>query len=161
MVANGIDQPGAGALLREVVRLHARAQREAVSCCGTTVAQCHLLTELLRGGPATVTALARRLGVHKGWVSRGAAGLAGDGLLSRSAAADGRAVVVGLNAAGRRRAERLERTLDDHAERVLRRVPVPERIAVRRVLSALAAALQPVGSPPPRAWAAVPERSSQ
>jgi DNA-binding MarR family transcriptional regulator len=143
MVAVGNDEPGAaGAVLREVVRLHARAQRQSVSCCGTTVAQCHLLTELLRGGPATVTALAGRLGLHKGWVSRGAAELAREGLLSRGAGADGREVVVGLNAAGRRRAETLERTLDAHAERVLRRVPEPERASVRRALSTLAAALR-------------------
>jgi DNA-binding MarR family transcriptional regulator len=139
---------GAGALLREVVRLHARAQREAVAAQGLTVAQCHLLTELERGGPATVTALAARLGVHKGWVSRGAAALSREGLLVRAAGRDGREVVLALDGAGRRRAEALERSLDAHAGRVLDRVPARERAAVRAALAALAAALRPAAADP-------------
>lgn len=140
---------GAGALLREVVRLHARAQREAAACQGLTVARCHLLTELLRGGPATVTALAGRLGVHKGWVSRGAAGLVREGLLARAASQDGREVVLALEPGGRRRAEALERSLDAQAERVLERVPARERPSVRGALASLAAALRGGDLPPP------------
>ncbi|MFT3915430.1 MAG: MarR family winged helix-turn-helix transcriptional regulator [Anaeromyxobacteraceae bacterium] len=137
----------AGALLREVVRLHARAQRDAVACQGVTVAQCHLLTELLRHGPATVTALAARLGVHKGWVSRGAAELGREGLLARQAGADAREVVLALSAPGKRRAEALERDLDAHAERVLGRVPPGDRTALRAALGALAGALRAGADP--------------
>jgi DNA-binding MarR family transcriptional regulator len=125
----------AGALLREVARLHVRAQRELVQCCDTTVAQCHILTELQRTGPLPITELGRRLALHKGWISRGVASLVDEGLLTRSSGQeDGRVVVVALSASGARRVQELNRRLDAQVGRVLTRIPSPER---RQVASAL------------------------
>lgn len=132
-----------GALLREVARLHVRAQREQVTCCGTTVAQCHVLTELGRGGPLAMTALVRRLGLDKGWISRAVAALAGEGLLSRSRdGADGRVVVVGLTRSGRKRLGGVNRTLDRQAARVLGRISRPDRAQVKRTLELVRKALR-------------------
>lgn len=142
-------QDGPGALLREVARLHVRAQREQVACCGTTVAQCHILTELDRAGPLPLTVLGGRLGLDKGWVSRAVAGLVEDGLLDRAARPDdGRIVVLSLSAAGRRRVAALNRTLDAQAERVLRRIPAAERRQVQRALALVRGALrEELGAP--------------
>jgi len=124
-----------GALLREVARLHVRAQREHVACCRTTVAQCHVLTELGRRGPLAMTALVRGLGLDKGWISRAVAGLVDQGLLARAGdGADGRVVVLALTRAGRKRVRELNRTLDRQAATVLGRLSRSDRAQVHRAL---------------------------
>jgi DNA-binding MarR family transcriptional regulator len=132
-----------GALLREVARLHVKAQRGAVACCDTTVAQCHVLTELGRERPLAMTALVKRLGLDKGWISRAVAGLVEEGLLVRAAAAgDARVAILDLTAAGRRRVRALNGTLDRQAARVLGRVDAAERAQVHRALELVRAALR-------------------
>ncbi len=132
-----------GALLRDVARLHVRAQREQVACCGTTAAQCHILTELERAGPLPLTELGRRLGLHKGWISRAVATLVDGGLLERGGKdADGRVVVLSLSRAGRRRVEALNGILNRQAARVLERIASPDRERVHRVLALMRTALR-------------------
>ncbi|HVI95501.1 MAG TPA: MarR family transcriptional regulator [Anaeromyxobacter sp.] len=131
-----------GALLRDVARLHVRAQREQVSCCGTTLAQCHILTELERAGPLPLTALGRRLGLHKGWISRGVATLVSDGLVERGGVdGDERVVLLTLTRAGQQRVDALNRTLNRHAAKVLGRIAVSERERVQRALALVRDAL--------------------
>jgi DNA-binding MarR family transcriptional regulator len=145
MVVTGNDAAleATGALLREVARLHVKAQREQVTACGTTVAQCHVLTELGRESPLAMTTLVRRLGLDKGWISRAVAGLVAGGLLARTRdGADGRVVIVGLTAAGRRRVRELNRNLDRQAARVLGHVAPAERGQVHRALALVRAALR-------------------
>lgn len=161
MVAGGNDTAPdesletTGALLRDVARLHVRAQREQVACCGTTVAQCHILTELDRAGPLPLTELGARLGLHKGWISRGVASLVEEGLVERGGTGrDERVVVVRLSDAGQRRVIALNRALNRHAARVLGRIRAAERAGVRRALALVGAALrEELGS-----GAAVPKR---
>ena len=132
-----------GALLRDVARLHVRAQREQVSCCGTTLAQCHILTELARAGPLPLTGLGRRLGLHKGWISRAVATLVADGLLERGGVdGDERVVVLSLSPAGQRRVDALNRTLNRHAANVLGRIAPSERERVHRALALVQTALR-------------------
>ncbi len=149
MVAIGNDLPGgdevesAGALLRDVARLHVRAQREQVACCGTTVAQCHVLTELDRAGPQPLTGLGRRLGLHKGWVSRAVASLVEAGLVVRTGReGDGRVVMLSLSRAGERRVQALDRALDRQAGQVLARIAPAERPRVHRALALVRDALR-------------------
>lgn len=131
-----------GALLRDVARLHVRAQRAQVSSCGTTVAQCHILTEIGRAGPLPLTALGRRLGLHKGWISRGVATLVEEGLIDRGAVGrDGRVVLLTLTPAGKTRVEALNRSLNRHAAKVVGRIAAPERAAVHRALALVRVAL--------------------
>lgn len=142
-----------GALLRDVARLHVRAQREQVSCCGTTLAQCHILTELGRSGPLTLTGLGRRLGLHKGWISRAVAALVAEGLLERGGVdGDERVVLLSLTRAGERRVDALNSTLNRHAAKVLCRIGAQEREQVHRALAlvrtALRAELDDVGDVP-------------
>ena len=132
-----------GELLRDVARLHVRAQREQVSCCGTTLAQCHILTELGRSGPLPLTGLGRRLGLHKGWMSRAVATLVAEGLLERGGLArDERVVMLSLTRSGERRVDALNRTLNRHAGSVLARIAPGERERVHRALALVRDALR-------------------
>ena len=132
-----------GALLRELVRTHARLQKEVVDSCGVTSAQCQVLTELSRDEPASVAELARRLRVDKGWVSRTLATLEGEGLIAkRSGSDDGRLVFVSLTGAGHERAAEVDRVLDEQAERVLGRVTEDRRQAVVEALRLLVKAIR-------------------
>ena len=132
-----------GALLRELVRTHARLQKEVVGRCGVTSAQCQVLTELARDEPTSVAALARRLRVDKGWVSRTLATLEGEGLIAkRSDSDDGRLVFVSLTGAGHERAAEVDRVLDEQAVRVLRRVTEDRRQAAAEALRLLVKAIR-------------------
>ena len=131
-----------GALLRELVRTHARLQKELVACCGVTSAQCQVLTELARVEQASVAELAGRLRVDKGWVSRTLAALEGEGLIAkRSGSDDGRLVFVSLTGAGHDRAAEVDRVLDEQAERVLGRVSEDRRQATEEALRLLVKAV--------------------
>ena len=132
-----------GALLRELVRTHARLQKEVVDCCGVTSAQCQVLTELARVEQASVAELARRLRVDKGWVSRTLATLEGEGLIAkRSGSDDGRLVFVSLTGAGHERAAEVDRVLDEQAVRVLGRVTEDRRQAAVEALRLLVKAIR-------------------
>ena len=114
-----MDTSTAGALLRDVARLHAHAQREQVACCnGTTATQCQILTEVGRHGPLTLAALGRRLSLDKGWLSRAVETLVQEGLLTKQAGDnDRRTIRIALSPAGERRYQHLNETLNAHAER--------------------------------------------
>ena len=132
-----------GALLRELVRTHARLQKEVVDCCGVTSAQCQVLTELARVEQASVAELARRLKVDKGWVSRILAALEGEGLIAkRSGSDDSRLVFVSLTEAGHERAAEVDRVLDEQAMRVLGRVTEDRRQAAVEALWLLVKAIR-------------------
>ena len=139
-----MDIPTAGALLREVARLHANAQREQVACCnGTTSTQCHILTEVGRHGSMTLAALGRRLSLDKGWLSRAVETLVQEGLLTKqSGAVDRRTIRIALSPAGETRYQQLNETLNAHADRVMSRIPPAEREQVAQVLAQLYQALQ-------------------
>jgi DNA-binding MarR family transcriptional regulator len=139
-----MEIPTAGALLREVARLHAHAQREQVACCnGTTSTQCHILTEVGRHGPLTLADLGRRLSLDKGWLSRAVEILVQKGLLMKEGShADRRTVRIALSPAGEARYQQLNQTLNAHAERVMSRIPAAEREQVSHALALLHQALQ-------------------
>jgi DNA-binding MarR family transcriptional regulator len=138
-----MDTLAAGALLREVARLHMQLQREDVGRCdSTTSTQCAILTELGRNGEMTLADLGRRVGLDKGWVSRTVEGLAGEGLVNKvPSEADRRTVLVTLSSKGETRYHALNQTLNAQAERVINHIPVEDRECVFRALQALRMAL--------------------
>jgi len=124
-----------GELLREVARLYTRAQRVVADCCSTTPTQCHILTELGRSGPQSMTELGQRLLLEKSWVSRAVDGLVELGLIAKQDnPADARSWIVELTAAGRRRVRELNGTLDGHAEQLLASLSERDREQVERSL---------------------------
>ena len=133
-----MDEFMAGALLREVARLHDRLQRDTVACCGTTSTQCQIITTLGRNGPMTMADLGRNLGLDKGWVSRAVESLAEERLLIKEPGdADRRTIIVALSEAGKARLTELDGTLNGLSERVMQRIPAGQRAGVYSALEIL------------------------
>ena len=132
-----------GALLREVARMHTRAQRVVADGCRTTSTQCHLLTELARSGPLPLSELGTRVSLEKSWVSRAVEAMVERGLVTKERnPCDARSWLVTLTDAGRRAVDDLNRTLDAHAEQLLATLNARERAAVENSLLLLMQALR-------------------
>jgi DNA-binding MarR family transcriptional regulator len=128
----------AARLLREVARLHVRAQRDAVARHGASVTQCTILTEVGRAQPMTLATLARRLCLDKGWTSRAIDQLVAEGLVKKAPhEGDGRTFLLSVTRAGATRHGRIDDVLDAQVERVIARVPRAERTNVRKALELL------------------------
>ena len=134
----------AAPLLREVARLYVRAQRVQAKCRdGASTVQCHVLTELLRHDGLTQQALAERLGLDKGWISRAVDALVADGTVwKRQSELDKRSVALSLTPEGRTRAERLEQELNGHAAQLLRGIPCEQQGQIQQSLALLLQALR-------------------
>lgn len=139
-----MDTVNAGALLRDIARLHVQLQRENVGLChNTTPTQCAILSELGRSGEITLADLGRRVGLDKGWISRMVEGLAEEGLVHKMPSeADRRTVLVALSPAGEARYNALNQTLNTQAERVINEIPAEDHECVFHALRLLQAALQ-------------------
>ena len=145
--ADAAADRSSAALLREVARLHVRAQRQTDACRDVGITQCTILTELggaqrtrpsLRRPSMTLGDLSRRLRLDKGWTSRAVDQLVGQGLVDKTGDdADRRVVALSLTAAGAAQHRRLEATLDAQVGRVIARVPAAERDGVARALRLL------------------------
>src|SRR5687767_11617471 len=99
----------AARLLREVARLHVRAQRRALACTGAGTTQCTILTELGRAPSTTLAELSRRLRLDKGWTSRAVEQLAREGFVAKAGNdEDRRVVALSLTRAGAAQHARLE-----------------------------------------------------
>ena len=128
-------------LLREVARLHVRAQRATLACHAASVTQCTIMTELGRAEPMTLAELARRLRLDKSWTSRAIDQLAQEGLVEKNAGdGDRRTIALSLTVAGAARHRRIERLLNEQVGRVIARVPSSERTNVARALRLLCGA---------------------
>ena len=128
----------APALLRDVARLHVRAQRATLACDGASTTTCTILTELGREPSMTLAQLARRLRLDKGWTSRAVDQLVERGLVAKTGSdADRRTIEISLTRAGHAEHRRLERILNGQVERVIDRIPLAQRGAVARALTLL------------------------
>jgi DNA-binding MarR family transcriptional regulator len=124
--------------MREVARLHVRAQRTTLGCEGASATTCTILTELGREASMTLAKLARRLRLDKSWTSRAIDQLVDAGLVAKGAGAgDRRTIALSLTRAGRAEHNRIEMLLNDQVARVIARVPASQRATVSRALSAL------------------------
>lgn len=125
-------------LLREVARLHVRAQREALACADVSATHCTILTELGRAASMTLAELSRRLRLDKGWTSRAVEQLVQEGLVEKAGNdADRRVVALSLTRSGAARHRRIEEMLEGQVARVIGRVPEAKRLTVARALELL------------------------
>ena len=123
--------------------MYSRAQRVVADCCRITSTQCHLLTELGRSGPLSLSELGTRLCLEKSWVSRAVEAMAERGLVTKEPnPEDARSWLVTLSPEGAGRVVQLNRTLDAHAEGLLASLSDRERAAVESSLMLLMKALQ-------------------
>jgi DNA-binding MarR family transcriptional regulator len=117
--------------VRALVRRFAVSERADVFCCGMTVAQAATLETLRLEGPLRMGELGRRLGIAPSTLTRNLQRLLDAGYVKREVdGGDGRAAVVGLTAAGRRKADRLERQEEWFAGEILGRIEPARRAAV-------------------------------
>jgi DNA-binding MarR family transcriptional regulator len=139
MATTVVTRPDAApALLRELARLHVRAQRATLACHSGSTTVCTILTELGRASSMSLAQLARRLRLDKGWTSRAVDQLVSDGLVKKEAGEwDRRTIALSLTRAGRTEHRRLEDLLDAQVARVIDRVPARERAGVARTLGLL------------------------
>jgi DNA-binding MarR family transcriptional regulator len=112
-------------------------EREEI-CCGTvSPAQCVLLQTLL-DGEWDVSGLAAYTRVTKGAMTRLVDGLEARGWVTRARAEDdGRRVVIGLTASGRKEAKRLGALTERSIAAVFERIPPAEREQVTRSIRVL------------------------
>jgi DNA-binding MarR family transcriptional regulator len=136
--ADGGRPTGGPALLREVARLHVRAQRATLACDGASTTTCTILTELGREPSMTLAQLARRLRLDKGWTSRAVDQLVDRGLVEKVGSdSDRRTIEISLTRAGQAEHRRLERILNGQVTRVIGRIPSAQRSTVERALALL------------------------
>ncbi len=115
------------------------------SCCGVTVAQCHLLLEVELRGQTSVTELALALELDKSTLSRAVDALCRSGLLDRVADPESRRQqVISLTAQGKAKAAAINVLCDRFYERLLDSVPAGKRDAAMESVSLLGEAMRKV-----------------
>ena len=132
------DAAGGPRLLREVARLHVRAQRATLACDSASMTTCTILTELGREPSMTLAQLARRLRLDKGWTSRAVDQLVEQGFIDKASGdSDRRTIALSLTRAGRTEHRRIEALLNQQVARVIARIPNAQRVAVSQALALL------------------------
>jgi len=131
------------AAIRVLERELALDLRSQTGCCGVTTAQCHLLLEIDRRGPATATELCLALSLDKSTLSRTLDGLAAAGLVERAPHPDdGRSRRVTLSPSGQERVRRIDLTCDADYRALLDGVAARRRPALFAAAEELAQALR-------------------
>lgn len=131
-----------GSLLMGFVRAFQVAERGEVMCCGVTLSQCWTLSVLDTSGPLPMSDLSQRLGIAQSTATRVVENLVRDGLLERTRdERDRRVVIIGLTAAGREMAGRLQHTYNRLLESVLGSIPPEKRGQVTESLQILLGAV--------------------
>ena len=116
--------------------------KSEASCCGITLTQCHLLTEIGWAGAASLNALSERLGVDKSTMSRNIEVLVTGGLVSRTTDPDNRrAVTIMLTAAGRELFEQVEASMTQFYQTLFQALPASKRSQVIESLALLLEAI--------------------
>lgn len=132
--------------LRHDMRLLARKMelmtKGEASCCGITLTQCHLLTEIGWAGAASLNTLSERLGVDKSTMSRNIDILVTGGLVSRTTDPDNRrAVTIMLTDEGRQLFAQVEASMTQFYETLFQTLPAEKRSQVLESLELLLAAI--------------------
>jgi DNA-binding MarR family transcriptional regulator len=132
--------------LRHDMRLLARKMelmtKGEASCCGITLTQCHLLTEIGWAGAASLNTLSERLGVDKSTMSRNIEILVTGGLVSRTTDPDNRrAVTIMLTDEGRQLFAQVEASMTQFYETLFQTLPADKRSQVLESLELLLAAI--------------------
>ena len=132
--------------LRHDMRLLARKMelmtKGEASCCGITLTQCHLLTEIGWAGAVSLNTLSDCLGVDKSTMSRNVDILVNSGLVSRTTDPDNRrTVTITLTNAGRQLFQQIEASMTQFYETLLHALPADKRSQVLESLELLLEAI--------------------
>jgi len=111
------------------------------SCCGITLSQCHLLTEIGWAGAASLNTLSERLGVDKSTMSRNIDILVNSNLVSRTTDPDNRrAVTITLTDEGDTLFSQVEANMTQFYETFYNALPADKRSQILESLELLLAA---------------------
>jgi DNA-binding MarR family transcriptional regulator len=130
------------AVLRRLERLIGFQAKDDATCCGVTLAQCHVLIEIGSGPGLSVKELASRLGLDKSTLSRTVESLVKDGLADRGPdPSDRRAVVVRLTKKGLASLAVIDKAWNTWGEALFRGIPKTRHAEVLETLTLVADAL--------------------
>ncbi len=128
--------------LRTLVRRLGILERGEASCCGITIAQCHVVVELGRAERMSLNDLAELLRLDKSTVSRSVDNLVSAGLVLRETdAADRRYVTLALSDNGREVFADLEQRMEAYFADIVALLPADKREQVLDSLVLLAGAI--------------------
>jgi len=117
--------------------------RSEASCCGVTLAQCHIIVELGRSEKMSVNELAETLRLDKSTISRSVDNLVNTGLVQSEAdPEDRRYVVLKLNEQGVLVFDDLEDRMERYFTEIVNYLPSEKREQVLESLTLLADALK-------------------
>ncbi len=132
-------------LLREELRRLQRALgwqvKNDASCCGVTVAQCHVVLELGQRGELSLVALADALGLDTSTLSRTVENMVQEGLVERrNDPRDRRFILLTLTSRGRAVKEEIDYTYNNYFSGVLEHIPKGKHTQVLESVHLLAEA---------------------
>ncbi len=129
--------------MRTIVRRLGILERGEASCCGITMAQCHVIVELGRAERMSVNDLAELLRLDKSTVSRSVDNLVGMGLVARETdPADRRYVALALSDNGVKMFAGLEKRMETYFADIVDFLPAEKREQVLDSLALLAEAIK-------------------
>lgn len=124
--------------LAELIRIVQFRDRDRICCHDVSVSQCYALQAVTQQGPLTLNELAAALYLDKSTASRLADSLVAKGYVTRAQHPDdGRAVLLGATAAGRKLHGLIESDLVQESRRVLAGIDPELRAAVVPLLARL------------------------
>jgi DNA-binding MarR family transcriptional regulator len=111
--------------LRDIEREVARSLKDQTTCCGVTMAQCHVLLEMGELGTPGIGTLAERLQLDSSTLSRTVDSLVKAGLLSRlDDPANRRRSILSLTDKGQAARESVDRMCDQFYLKLFSKIPV-------------------------------------
>jgi DNA-binding MarR family transcriptional regulator len=116
--------------------------KNSSSCCGVSLAQCHVLLELEHAGTVSLSDLSSSMGLDRSTLSRTVDSLVNDGFVERKTfPEDRREVRIMLTQKGKKHASSINTFCDDYYSELLSNIPHSEFPAVIKVLSAVGQAI--------------------
>lgn len=110
--------------LREIEREVARGLKDQTTCCGVSLAQCHVILEVGELGNPSIVELADRLKLDASTLSRTVDGLVKAGLLDRAEnPRNRRSSLISLTGKGREAHESINRMCDDFYAKLFAKIP--------------------------------------
>lgn len=125
--------------ISELLRVYSFRDRKRICCYDVSVTQCHALSSLVRGGPATLNALAESLYLDKSTASRVIDALEKKGYVTRTTDPDdARSLRLVATAPGCELQQRIEKDLIAEHRRLLADFDPEIRQATTRLIARLA-----------------------
>jgi DNA-binding MarR family transcriptional regulator len=112
------------------------------SCCGVSLAQCHVLLELENTDSVSLSDLSQSMGLDRSTLSRTVDSMVNDGFVERKTfSEDRREVRIMLTQKGKKHASSINTLCDGYYSELLSHIPKSEYPAVLKILSAVGQAI--------------------